>query len=548
MGIRSGFFNAFLAFIAVTVLVTFQNCSQVNYTLNSDHSTSSSKIPDLAVAEGGEVYDGKLRILHHYVDGFQCEGRPQPESILLSRDDTNWLLIQNTPEKCAAQDKVPVAGVVYDSATKQAVYQGKTYIPPKPFYVDASEDPNFPDKKLEDGVCEDVNNKCSLLAAVQQAGVVSYTSDSAVEIPSATYRLTNPMDLRPVFNGHSIHIRGSSTAAPPVLEGQGLTSHLYIISGSAPITLENLRFTNGLRVPLNLTPILEFSFGKGEASAITLGRNFNGTLRVRNTQFDNNKGAAVISQHWNTAQIIVQNSKFTDNDGGSAIRITEGRGLTVEDSNFVNNASGISAVYGKDVHIDRSTFTGSRSFAISLTHCKNCLVRNSTIFNNASALSVSTFEDSLTLEVSPKIINSTLVQNGLGGSTPAPSIHLAFQSSDHKLKIINSALATNGLGNTLCQINRDPNYFYTIEATNSLFDDASCALTGSGNLVGLSPMLGPFGDHGGLTPTLLPLPGSPLIDSGTDDGCPTIDQRGQSRLVDRPGSGSQCDIGAIEVP
>jgi hypothetical protein len=59
------------------------------------------------------------------------------------------------------------------------------------------------------------------------------------------------------------------------------------------------------------------------------------------------------------------------------------------------------------------------------------------------------------------------------------------------------------------------------------------------------PRLGPLGDNGGPTPTLAPLPGSPLIDAGADApfrGLPATDQRGQPRRA-----GRRIDIGAVEV-
>jgi hypothetical protein len=63
------------------------------------------------------------------------------------------------------------------------------------------------------------------------------------------------------------------------------------------------------------------------------------------------------------------------------------------------------------------------------------------------------------------------------------------------------------------------------------------------------PKLGPLADNGGSTPTLLPQPGSPLIDAIPLASCQangaagiTEDQRG----IARP-QGPGCDIGAVEV-
>ncbi|MES1239992.1 MAG: CSLREA domain-containing protein [Acidobacteriota bacterium] len=55
----------------------------------------------------------------------------------------------------------------------------------------------------------------------------------------------------------------------------------------------------------------------------------------------------------------------------------------------------------------------------------------------------------------------------------------------------------------------------------------------------LDPKLSPLGDHGGPTPTHLPLAGSPVLDFA--QGCSATDQRG----APRPASG--CDAGAVEV-
>jgi hypothetical protein len=55
------------------------------------------------------------------------------------------------------------------------------------------------------------------------------------------------------------------------------------------------------------------------------------------------------------------------------------------------------------------------------------------------------------------------------------------------------------------------------------------------------PKLGSLGDHGGLTDTILPLVGSPLLDAVPTSACPTKDQRS----LPRP-AGPACDIGSVE--
>jgi hypothetical protein len=61
------------------------------------------------------------------------------------------------------------------------------------------------------------------------------------------------------------------------------------------------------------------------------------------------------------------------------------------------------------------------------------------------------------------------------------------------------------------------------------------------NLTSGDPKLAPFGDYGGHTQTMPPLPGSPAIDAGGSTAL-TTDQRGAPRTV-----GSASDIGAVEA-
>ncbi len=72
-------------------------------------------------------------------------------------------------------------------------------------------------------------------------------------------------------------------------------------------------------------------------------------------------------------------------------------------------------------------------------------------------------------------------------------------------------------------------------------------LSSNGNITQVDPLLGPLSFNGGLTPTLSPLAGSPLVDAGDNTNCLSTDQRGLLRPVDKLGSGAICDIGALEV-
>ncbi len=69
-----------------------------------------------------------------------------------------------------------------------------------------------------------------------------------------------------------------------------------------------------------------------------------------------------------------------------------------------------------------------------------------------------------------------------------------------------------------------------------------CNFHGTDDLVDANPLLGPLQNNGGPTRTFALSAGSPAIDTGESEGCPTSDQRGVVRPQD-----AACDIGAFEV-
>jgi len=67
------------------------------------------------------------------------------------------------------------------------------------------------------------------------------------------------------------------------------------------------------------------------------------------------------------------------------------------------------------------------------------------------------------------------------------------------------------------------------------------------DIINANPKLGPLQNNGGFTQTHALRKGSPAIDKGTNNGCPTTDQRGVARPRDGNGDGKAvCDIGAYE--
>jgi hypothetical protein len=76
--------------------------------------------------------------------------------------------------------------------------------------------------------------------------------------------------------------------------------------------------------------------------------------------------------------------------------------------------------------------------------------------------------------------------------------------------------------------------------------NAGCQFAAAGGIE--APLeLGPLADNGGPTPTLLPMPGSPLVDAADPTRCAATDQRGVARPQDDDGvGGARCEVGAVE--
>jgi hypothetical protein len=235
-------------------------------------------------------------------------------------------------------------------------------------------------------------------------------------------------------------------------------------------------------------------------------------------------------------------------DGGA---IYTASSLTLDDDAFVDNsASAGGAVFDTSdgapvaaVSIDRTLFEGntaSEGGAVFLGENGNVPIDDSTFSGNSATESGAVVEvdyGSPNYPTDLTLTNDTLVGNS------APTQDGILVNNAETIKFENTVLADNGAaGNdNICQ--GDGNYAYVSLGHNlSDVSEADCDLTGAGDRVGISPDLSALANHGGPTQTYLPLPGSPLIDGGSNVGCPALDQRGLARPF-----GASCDIGAVEV-
>ena len=120
-------------------------------------------------------------------------------------------------------------------------------------------------------------------------------------------------------------------------------------------------------------------------------------------------------------------------------------------------------------------------------------VNNSTIVGNGSV--------GITSNGASSVNNSTIANNGDVGIFAGPGGNISINSS---------IVANNNNGNG------DLFAFGTLNPTSSLILDSDFVNGVSGNIIGVDPLLGPLGNNGGSTQTLLLGAGSPAIDAGSN--------------------------------
>ena len=230
------------------------------------------------------------------------------------------------------------------------------------------------------------------------------------------------------------------------------------------------------------------------------------SLTIGNSTLDANRTAGSGGGLVNLGSLTIADSTLSHNEargsagvGGGLFNQTGGSVAIVRSTISANIASldggGIANTTNGSVAIANSTFAGNHSSG-----------NGGALVNNASATAA--------------VASSTFYGNAalLGGG-------IYNEGNGSQLALKNSILAGN------------------VNSLSNLPDDCvGCGAASATNLVGGDPKLGALQNNGGLTETMLPLPGSPAIGAGTGSGGATTDQRGQPRTV----TGS-VDYGAVQT-
>lgn len=298
-----------------------------------------------------------------------------------------------------------------------------------------------------------------------------------------------------------------------------------------------------------------------------LGADQGATLELRDSRIDHNRAAYGGGGLFATVPVRVERSEIHHNAvqgpgavAGGGIVFQPGdlaSPLVVVDSHLHHNAAltttpedpgaqtaggGIHAGRGS-VRIERSTVEANRARSgAGLTRTGvsgdaiEALIVNSTFADNSGSSAIAVLAGSV------RIAHSTVT-----GTRPfegaEAGVHLAFHAwADVPVAFEANVVAGNYAGLAAWDL-------YTggtpVSATWSLVQHPHAAsidpANPGSNLVGVDPGLGDLGWNGGPTPTMLPLPSSPLLDAGPATAIPATDQRGLPRL-----SGARVDIGAVE--
>ena len=265
--------------------------------------------------------------------------------------------------------------------------------------------------------------------------------------------------------------------------------------------------------------------------------------------------------------IIAGNNAFAGGgvyNGKSNLRITD----TIIRNNGARLGGGVYN-YGGKVSVDNSVIHDNRAdtFTFTLDNTPTgggiynysyeeppaeVAVTNSTITNNIAhtaggILNQGSVTAAGDFSAIMSIANGTVSHNNGGINFQGGGITVDGPGT---LTLKNTIIAYQGATGGDCFIPSTTSH-RVVSLGNNLDSDGSCTLTMAEDLPGVKdPLLGPLEDNFTLngTQTRALLTGSPAIDSGSNDGCPSIDQRGRPRPED--GNGDQivaCDIGAYEV-
>ena len=330
-----------------------------------------------------------------------------------------------------------------------------------------------------DGTCAIAGGGCSLRAALQEANAT--TGEDVISLPAGRYRITlagTGEDAAATGDFDSTHTLtiNGAGADQTVIDGNGADRVLEEIGGD--LTLTGVTLTGGL---------IDDSGAAVNQSA--------GNLTIRDSAIVNNTADPANSQSGggidaNGTSLLVERTLLAGNHAYNGGAIDGGATITIRASTIAHNTAGTSEDNG----------------------------------------------DGGALDTDAAIVDSTIVGNiawnggGSPGGIRGGSLRNTVVADNLSFDIANpnDPGVPDNCGSTITS------------QGNNVSSDATCLLTGPGDRENLDALLSDLADHGGPFASIVPLPGSPLIDTGAQ--CDALDMRGGGRP-----RGAACDVGAIET-
>lgn len=384
---------------------------------------------------------------------------------------------------------------------------------------------------------------CSLREAISNANAMP----GAVLIPAGTYKIELPgtgedanasgdFDLRApmalygagmndtVVDGNALdrvfHVDPSGTG---VTQGR-MTVHF------ADLTVRGAKGTSGAGI-----------FSNSAGSFLSLER-----VAVRDNESSGNGGAISVGMRGFLREVLIRDNVATGNGGGINLSSTTANwNFDIVASAIVGNRAAVGSGTGGGIH------------STQLLRISNSTIDANQAYSHGGGINVDGSSAELALYSSTVAHNRSDAEGNGSGSGGG----LRFNGGK-----------TSTVRNTVFAFNVDPtnpgaaifgpdcskNNATTLAIDYTLASDThgSCNFASAGNLRDADPGFdGALADHGGPTPTLLPLASSVLVDAGDEAGCKdfttgarAFDQRGSGhpRAVDGGSGTARCDIGAVE--
>jgi CSLREA domain-containing protein len=446
------------------------------------------------------------------------------------------------------------------------------------------------DNNPGDKLCADVQNRCSLRAAIMEANTV--TGVQTINVPTGTYTLTlagagerisKTGDLNLITD---INLIGAD-AATTVIDGGGLDRVLEVSNPAITqptVTLKNLTVRagtangdgGGLLTANGNIRLENVTFSSNSSTGDGGGlRSLYGSIGLKNVRFLNNTAAgsgggfasdtdaATVSDSQFTANTArsntggggglyvgfattVTNSSFNTNQASNGFGggvLGHGR-ISIRTSSLTGNQAmnggGAAIDYFSDLSIDSSSIsanTATKGGGGVFIRSTSATLTNATVSGNQAG----SFGGGLYLDSGASL---TVAQSTLAGNTASGLRGLdLFAAIFTKGATVRGSILASGSSSSTCATDDSSGVGTQITSTGAnVIADASCAFSGSNDVQSADAQLAALSPVSNQVFSVrIPASTSPAVNRVPASSCSSLDARG----VTRP-QGAACDSGAVE--